>query len=202
MARARQRVMLESGLKLSLPGLMRDGLLVPNSMCSGTLRWTNTYTGDEVASFAYQAGFNSPHLAWLRLQSNRLDQTIQLVSEPRYFGGRQWYFRCPKTWRKASVLWMPPGAKEFSCRQRWGRQVAYSSQFETWFDRACTGSRRLRRRLDQRGIFDVVGDMLPPKPKGMRWQTYNRICDRIEHYDGLTEDRTLVLVARLLSKSR
>jgi hypothetical protein len=202
MPRNCRRVRLEAGLKLSLPKLIRDGMIKPNRnlVTSGLMRWTYAYSGEESASMAYRAGFNNEEWGWLHLQSGSLDQTITLCSEPRHFGGRQWYFRCPYTGRKASVLWMPPGAKEFSSRQRWGRQVAYGSQFQTWFDRACDGSRKLRYRLDKRGIYDVVGDILPPKPKWMRWNTYNRICDRIEHYDGLTDERTIMLMGRLLGR--
>jgi hypothetical protein len=42
------------------------------------------------------------------------------VSRACHFGGRQWYFVCPYTKRRVSVLWMPPGARYFACRQRWG----------------------------------------------------------------------------------
>lgn len=198
MPRDRQRVQLESGLKLSLPKLMRDGLIVPGRPCTGTLRWTYTGTRDEIARVSYSAHFTSDGEGWIRLHGGQLNQTIALVSSPRHFGGRQWYFRCPFLSRDASILWLPPGAKQFACRQRWGRQVAYGSQFESWFDRACTGSRRLRQRLDKHGLFDAVGDCLPPKPKWMRWRTYDRLIERISYYDDLADAHTCDLVARLL----
>jgi transposase len=33
------------------------------------------------------------------------------------------------TRRRSSVLWMPPGARSFACRQTSGRQVGYGSRF-------------------------------------------------------------------------
>jgi hypothetical protein len=43
------------------------------------------------------------------------------------------------------VLWIPPGAHSFACRQRWGRSVAYASQFSTRIDRAHQEKRRSMR---------------------------------------------------------
>lgn len=200
MSRCRQRVRLEDGLKLSLPKLKRDGLIVPGTRCAGTLRWRYSYTGKEFASVCYSASFTSATSGWLKLQSNRLNQTIQLVGRPRHFGGLQWYFECPKLSRDVSTLWLPPGAQGFASRQYWGRRVAYGSQFEASFDRACTGSRLLRQRLDPGGAYDVPGDMPPPKPKWMRWATYERLIDRIEIYDDAVNDHTIHLLGRLLHK--
>ena len=193
------RVRLESGLKLDLAKLARQGLIAPGQKTGPKfIRWSYTATGEEIASGHITADLTGETRGWLRIQLGKLDQWIELRAQPRHFGGKQWYFHCPYTRRECSVLWMPPGARDFASRQRWGRQVAYNSQFETWFDRACSGSRRLRRRLDDRGIFDVVGDLVPPKPKWMRWRTYDRLIERIEQYDGLTDDRTLLLMARFL----
>ena len=45
----------------------------------------------------------------LRIQlGGALNQWINLIALPRHFGGRQWFFECPMTGRRASVLWMPP----------------------------------------------------------------------------------------------
>ncbi|MGZ9073509.1 MAG: hypothetical protein ACXW3G_11495, partial [Rhodoplanes sp.] len=99
---------------------------------------TNSYTGEQIASgfvMADMSGPNGPH-GWFRIQIGSLDQRIHLVARPRHFGGRQWYFICPYMNRRVSVLWMPPGARSFACRQRWGRQVAYASQFLGRDDRA------------------------------------------------------------------
>ena len=51
MPRPRQRACLESGLKLDLNKLMRQSVLKPGWRVGPyCLRWTNTYTGEEVAT--------------------------------------------------------------------------------------------------------------------------------------------------------
>jgi hypothetical protein len=114
-----------------------------------------------------------------------------LVFCTRHFGGRQWYFVCPITKKRASVLWMPPGAKEFCSRHAWGRKVAYRSQFRSVYDRGHAGKEKIKARLI--GKLDPEEWELPPKPKWMRWRTYNRLAQRFEAYDDMTypDDSTL-----------
>ena len=129
MPRSRQRTTLESGLKLDLNKLRRQGLITPGTKCGVVIRWTNTYTGEEIAKGVLTSNMEGKYEGWLRIQLGGLDQTITLVPKPRHFGGCQWYFVCPAMNRYASVLWMPPGANRFCSRQAWGRRVAYASQF-------------------------------------------------------------------------
>jgi hypothetical protein len=54
--------------------------------------------------------------------------------------------------------------------------VAYSTKFESPFDRAITAREKVKARL--------IGDLnpreweLPPKPKWMRWPTYERLAEK------------------------
>ena len=121
-----------------------------------------------------------PQQGWLRIKLGNLDQTVDLVSQPRHFGGRQWYFECPMTHRRCSVLWMPPGASRFCSRQRWGK-LAYTSQFLDIDHRAHRGKAKIKARL--MGDFDPDEWELPPKPKWMRWSTYNRLVERFDAYE-------------------
>jgi hypothetical protein len=59
----------------------------------------------------------------------------------------------------------------FLSRQAWGRRVAYGSQFETPQDRALSAAQNIRYRLGGKDYVSVDG-LLPPKPKGMHWRTY------------------------------
>jgi hypothetical protein len=38
---------------------------------------------------------------------------------------------------------------------------------------------------------------LPPKPKWMRWHTYNRFVDRFDSYEAILDQGILKLVAKL-----
>jgi hypothetical protein len=134
---------------------------------------------------------------WFRIKIGKLDQRIILVGRLRHFGGRQWYFVCPYTNRNVSVLWMPPGAHSFACRQRWGRQVAYNSQFLDRDNRAHRGQAKIRAKLCALGGFDPDEWDFPPKPKWMRWRTYNRAEQRFDYYDSVLDDGLVEAAAKL-----
>jgi hypothetical protein len=133
---------LQDGLKLNLNRLARKGF-VKNGANIGLrgITWTHSYWGD-VASGMISADMSGKHEGWFRIQLGKLDQTITLITRPRHFGGRQWYFMCPVS--PASVLWKPNGATRFCSRQTWGRQVAYQSQFNDAASRAHGGQAKIR----------------------------------------------------------
>jgi hypothetical protein len=113
----------------------------------------------------------------------KFEQRLELIAESRHFGGRQWYVTCPVTGKKCSVLWLPPGASRFSSRHAWGKQVAYSTQFESKFGRAITAREKVKDRL----IGNLKRDEweLPPKPKWMRWHTYQRLAEKYRLQQGI-----------------
>ena len=197
MPRPRQRACLEHGLKLDINKLARLGLVRP-ALRPGPrhLQWTQTATGDCIASGRLTSNMEGRDEGWIRLQIGSLDQRITLRAEPRRFGGRQWYFVCPVTHRKCSVLWLPPGATHFGSRQTWRRQVAYASQFETPADRAHRGKSKIKSRLI--GTCDLDEWDLPPKPKWMRWSTYRRHMERFDRYEETLENHLVGVVARLM----
>jgi hypothetical protein len=197
MPRPRNRVRLEDGLKLDLNRLVRQGFARRGfSIGPKVIRWTYTYTGEEAASGLLTSNIDSPSAGWIRLQLGKLDQTIYLQPRPRHFGGQQWYFVCPATNRRVSVLWKPPGASRFCSRRTWGQQVAYGSQFQTKFDRAVTAAQRIRTNLAGPEWAPLDGSD-PPKPKWMRWRTYDRILARADAYEAIADEHTLRLVVRL-----
>jgi hypothetical protein len=200
--RHRLRACLQDGLKLDLNLLIRQGTVRPGfSTGPGLLQWTRS---EEVtASAVITANLCDPETAWLSVQASRLNQRIILVSRPRHFGGRQWYFVCPIENKRASVLWLPPGAKEFCSRQAWDGKVAYRSQFQSVYNRGHAGKAKIKARLI--GDLDPDDWELPPKPKWMRWRTYKRLEERFEAYDDMTypDDSTLcALAAKLMRRSR
>jgi hypothetical protein len=161
------------------------------------ITWTHSYWG-EIASGLISADMTGSEEGWFRIQIGGLDQRIILVSQRRHFGGRQWYFICPVRNRRASVLWKPSGATRFCSRQTWGRQVAYRSQFHDSTNRAHAGEARIKARL----IADLDPDEwdFPPKPKWMRWTTYNRYEARYDHYEDVLDYGCISLVAKLMAK--
>ena len=183
MPRPRQRVCLQDGLSLNLNRLARREFIQPGATTGPVgIKWKNSID-KEIASALITADMRGPDEGWFRIQMGRLDQQIDLVSHARHFGGRQWYFICPSTNRRASVLWNPPGALYFECRQAWGRQVAYASQFSTWVNRSHQGKARIKSRLCSIGGFNPDEWDLPPKPKWMRWNTYNRAVEKFDRHE-------------------
>ena len=158
---------------------------------------TNNYTGEEIAK-AYIAAYMRPHEGRLVIGIDNLAQTVFLTPRPRHFGGCQWYFVCPIINRCASVLWMPPGARRFCSRQAWGRQVGYASQLLDPNNRAYRGKAKIRSRLV--GDCDPDEWQLPPKPKWMRWRTYNRYVERFDQYEAILENGIETLMAKFFGK--
>jgi hypothetical protein len=166
MSRSRQRVPLEAGQKLDINQLRRAGHM-PRDLQGAS-------AGSILVEYP-AIGFS---------------QEIRFTSRPRHYGGRQFYFECPVTGRRCSVLWRF-GAGRFACRQAWRGQVAYTSQFAEPSARCHMAKDRIRRRL---GGPDWWDDM-PPKPKRMRKATYARWEARYE----LQERMLDTLLLRLFS---
>jgi hypothetical protein len=197
MPRPVQRVRLESGLKLDLNSLARRGIIKAGAITGPVgIAWTDD-TGQQIASGHVTADMSGEHVGWLRIRLGRLDQCISLVARPRHFGGRQWFFKCPHLHSLASVLWMPPGAETFACRQKWPRQVAYASQFMDRVARGHQGAATIKSRLCSIGRFAPDEWELPPKPKWMRWRTYNRMVEKFDRYEAMVEEGLLGAVKRL-----
>ena len=197
MPRPLQRVRLESGLKLNLNRLARRGFIKPGAITGPVgIAWTDD-TGQQIASGYITADMSGEQTGWLNIRLGRLDQCIYLVAHPRHFGGRQWFFKCPHLHSLATVLWMPPGAHSFACRERWGRRVAYASQFMDRIARGHRGGAKIKSRLCSVGGFDPDEWELPPKPKWMRWKTYNRMVEKFDRYEAMVEEGLLEAIMRL-----
>ena len=199
MPRPRQRACLESGLKLDINILAREGLLHPGARFSCTYGWTNRRIGERTASALINAQLLTERAGWFRIQMGKLDQGIDLVAQPRHFGGRKWYFRSPVTGRPCSILWMPPGARRFGGRHEWGRQVAYATQFDTPIDRAHRGKARIKARLI--GELDPDEWDLPPKPKWMRLRTYQSLEQKFDDYENFLHQSAWPALERFLRRT-
>jgi hypothetical protein len=203
MPRCCQRVRLESGLKLDINRLARRGFIRFGAATGPVgITWTNSYTGDEIASGVITANMSDSYRGRFRIRIGQLDQQITLVALPRHFGGRQWFFLCPDTARRCTVLWLPPGARYFCCRERWGRQVAYASQFSTPIDRAHLGKAKINRRLCLVGGYDPDEWHIPPKPKWMRWRTYDRMVEKFDCYEAFLDRGLLLAMTRIMGRRR
>jgi hypothetical protein len=189
---------LQEGLKLDFNWLVRRGLIAPGfSTGTHAIRWTNG-NGKMIASGWISADMEGDNEGLFCIRIDDFEQRIALVTLPRHYGGRQWFFVCPLTDRRASILWLPRGAQQFASRHAWPDKVAYSSQFMTPMDRAHLAKEKIKRRLI--GELDTEEWDLPPKPKWMRWRTYHRLVERFERYEAALDRAALSCVTKLLRR--
>jgi hypothetical protein len=175
---------------------MRKHCIVPGAYSAFSMRWTNRYWDEEIGSADFTADMMNRHEGSLDIKMDDRQQTIFLVPRSRWFGGNQWYFVCPVENRCCSVLWRPLGARDFRCRQAWEPQVAYASQFLDRDHRAHRGKAKIKAPL----IADLDPEEweLPPKPKWMRWRTYNRYVERFDRYEAILNEGVEELWAKLV----
>jgi hypothetical protein len=64
-------------------------------------------------------------------------------------------------------------------------------------DRAHRGKAKIKSRLCSMGRFDPDEWDFPPKPKWMRWSTYNRIEEKFNEYESILDEGLVALVVRL-----
>ena len=147
MGRDRQRATLDGGIGLDINRLMKRGSLVPGASTSSSVIWYDSNYGDEIAQGIISADMTGAIAGTFRITFNGWFQEFILETRERHFGGRQWYFFCPKARRICSTLWMPPGASHFAARQAWGRRVAYASQFLDETNRAHRGQAKINKKL-------------------------------------------------------
>lgn len=201
MAHPRYRANLQEGLCLNINRLIRQRFLCPGSFTGPRrLVWSYTYSGERIASACLSSDLSESYDAWVKIEIGDRTQIVHLNRQARNFGGGQWYFVCPRSNVDCSTLWLPPGASTFASRQFWGRRVAYSSQFQARHDRALSQAQAIRYRLG--GVdFAGIDEFDPPKPKGMRWRTFNRLIAKSRHLEEIADERTISLINQLIHRS-
>jgi hypothetical protein len=114
-------------------------------------------------------------------EKRQCENRITLVTSLQPFGGRRWWFVCPRTGHRATRLHLPSGADTFACRKAY--RLAYRSQRQTPPDRALSRALALRQKL---GADGGVGDYVA-KPKGMHRCTFERAMKRIDRAENIVE---------------
>jgi hypothetical protein len=185
------RLTLESGPKLDLAKLIPSGAGKPGSHIQCVLTYGS---GETIAANLKLSDYGG----LLDLSFHRGQQTFSLVSEPRHFGGLQWYVICSRTGRRVRVLYRPLGATYFASRHAWGRRAAYASQFLDPIGRAWRTKAKVKAAL--LGDEDPDEWDLPPKPQGMRWATYERWVAKYDAAEEMLDAQLAMAAARLMRK--
>ena len=91
---------------------------------------------------------------------------------PTRFGGTRQWFLCPSCKARCRILY---GGVQFRCRRC--QRLKYETQYEPAFGRAATRALKIRDRLGSKGGLD---EPFPERPKGMHWNTYERLVAKDE----------------------
>jgi hypothetical protein len=190
---------VEAALKLDLHHLMRNGSFRPNAMVTGSLTWTNTHTGEQRASIGYEAHMGEEH-GWVCLhyttmnpwtgEKTQHDYKAELAATPRTFGGRRWWWVCPRRGNPVAKLYKPCGSAIFASRK--AHRLANRSQRQSPYDRAISQAFKHRQRL---GADGGIGDPIA-KPKGMRWAIFNRKTDQVKAAEAVCDAHLLQFVEK------
>ena len=185
-ARSGGRATVESALRLDIDAIRRWGVIRPGAHLVGEMTF-DFY--DDKLCINFESRAEDPSESWLRLQyaindywtgePYQIDDKIYLAHSRPTFGGLRWWFVCPRLNRRVRKLYLPLGGRYF--RSRVAYRLAYASQREALGDRASRRARKICRRLGG----DPDADTYPDKPRRMRWNTYNRLMDKLVAADRL-----------------
>lgn len=194
------RPTVEGGLVLDLNRLMRLRVFRPGYAWGGSIVWSEVYSGRETARIGYEAHLGNER-GWVRLhytttntwsgEKQHHDYRVELATTSQPFGGRRWWWVCPRRGALVAKLYKPNGAGVFASRQCF--RIAYRSQRESPRDRALSRAFKLRRKL---GSHDGIGDYIA-KPKGMRWATFDRKMHQVERIEAVVNAHTWMLLRQL-----
>jgi hypothetical protein len=117
------RPTVEDGLTLNLNKLIREHTFCPHQQRSSSIVWTFSYTDEQAAWISFHADLGGER-GRVRLpytttrpwsgEKRQSDYWIDLATTPQPFGGRRWWFVCPRTGQRVSKLHLPPGATIFA----------------------------------------------------------------------------------------
>ena len=183
--RFNKKITAEECRSLDVRRLYREGLLKPGYGFS----WSWSRARRQIASiggvvlgsfrpervvllFRYRSG---PRADWEDVQ-----QSVALEWTPCNFGGERPWFVCPSVGCGRRVAVLHAAGKYFLCRHCY--DLTYQSQRDNKLYRALHQAQDIRRRL---GGSASMLEPFPEKPKGMHWETYERLW--WEHHEAEME---------------
>ncbi|NTV51279.1 MAG: hypothetical protein HGA69_00380 [Desulfobulbaceae bacterium] len=161
---------------LDVRRLQRDGLLNPG--LSYNLQWLRR--NEVVANIGIRTEKDRINLSYRRRNEGEewqdMNYPVYLEYTACNYGGRRAWFRCPAIGCGRRVAKLYSGGI-FACRHCY--RLAYESQREDAVDLMARRADKIRARLGWgAGILNPTGQ----KPKGMRWDTYDRLYSEYETF--------------------
>lgn len=112
---------------------------------------------------------------------NGVTRSIRTTTTQAGYGIREW-FECPHCDSRVAKLYI--GKKDIACRKCWG--LHYASQSEDRLGRMRMELRRQRYAIwgnTERTRNLAYSPAHSPKPKGMRWETFDRKVARLVRFE-------------------
>ena len=167
---------------LDVRQLQRDGLLKPGRTCS----WKWEHDEETTETITLQTEIDLLTLTHrYKLGNDDWKEkcfSIFLDWTSCHYGETRAWFICshPGCWRRVAILYC---GRIFACRHCY--KLAYPCQRETTLDRAVRRTEKIRRRLGwEAGILNLPDG----KPKGMHWQTFERLTHQHNRFLGASLD--------------
>ena len=166
--RSNAKVTTESQRRVDIRYMRSRGMLQSGN--AGILSWI--WNGRQNGSVRYRVERERLTLEYrYRLPGGEWEEVEEVIGLDRTacnFGGERIWMLCPLCHRRVLLLY--GAGKYFLCRHC--HHLTYATQQEREKDRLLRKSREIRQRLG--GDANLLRRM-PQKPKGMHWETYNRL---------------------------
>lgn len=176
-------------LQLSIGWLKKHNYLRENTIIYGKLIWKRTCSwGDtkEIASLMCMSNFNGEKrnitLAYRYGGNEDINLNLPVVCTSPHFGGKRYWFLCPKCGKKVAFLY---GGKYFWCRDC--HNLSYPTQQMGFMSRMLERSRKYENRVTDNGL----------KKRWLHWSTFEKYMDKSEQYERLS----LIAVYRAIKRS-
>ena len=193
---------------LRLAWLRSNGGLRRDSAASGLTQWSSR--GSMVASIGWRTDMADPPSLTLEYtympqgqEPESVRDSFRLAETRPHFGGVRWWVLC-RCGRRVGQLCKPPGASRFRCRQCY--RLVYECQREASEWRAYRQLEKIAKRLSPQWAKGLVpadvldGFFLPPKPKWMRWRTYETLSRQSHRYASLQQIGAMKTLNRILNR--
>jgi hypothetical protein len=188
----------ENCISLSIKDVQRSGCLRPGSKGY----WSYFVNGTEVSRVGYRAEVGRFILNYKTRKNGEdcehITLTITIALTNCHFGGTRPYFICPSVKNRVPcgrrVGRLYPVDKYFFCRHC--ANVTYTSQTEPSHERQLRQANKIRASL---GGEPGMAKSIPPRPKGMWQQTYQKKRSKIEWYESQANCHFLSKFDHLLS---
>jgi len=175
-------------LRLSAGWLKKHDYLRENSIINGRLSWkqhSEAYPPKETGSLNFSANFfgEKRHITLFYKYRDReyISLDIPIVCSYPYYGGRRYWFLCPRCGRKSTFLY---GGKYFLCRRC--QNLSYPTQQMGFWERMLARSRKYEKRVLKDGC----------RKPWVHQSTFEKYMDRSEDY----EMRGLFAMCRVLKR--